>query len=217
MGSVAASGELPGWLRSPAPSREERAHALQPSHALTIRRRPESTRALAEGLLLHALLQHLPGVAPERRAATGERFLAAQAPDLGLHERTAVVAKATAVLNESGAAPLFAEGSLAEVEIAATVTLPGGRTAEVSGRIDRLVVAADEVRFCDFKTGAPPPSLEATPRVYVTQAALYHAVLSSLYPDRPVRAFLIWTEGPQVVEVPPAMLNKALGAVPASP
>jgi ATP-dependent helicase/nuclease subunit A len=215
--SVAAPGELPAWLRSPLPSREERARALQPSHALTIRRRPESTRALAEGLLLHALLQHLPGVAPERRAATGERFLAAQAPDLGLHERTAVVAKATAVLNESGAAPLFAEGSLAEVEIAATVTLPGGRTAEVSGRIDRLVVAADEVGFCDFKTGRPPASLEAVAPAHLSQAALYAAALSSLYPHRPVRAFLIWTDGPQVLELSPVMLKEALAALSAPP
>jgi ATP-dependent helicase/nuclease subunit A len=156
-------------------------------------------------------------VAPERRAATGERFLAAQAPDLGLHERTAVVAKATAVLNESGAAPLFAEGSLAEVEIAATVTLPGGRTAEVSGRIDRLVVAADEVGFCDFKTGRPPASLEAVAPAHLSQAALYAAALSSLYPHRPVRAFLIWTDGPQVLELSPVMLKEALAALSAPP
>jgi ATP-dependent helicase/nuclease subunit A len=218
-GSVAASGELPAWLRSPLPSREERARALQPSHALTTRHRlgSGSARALAEGLLLHALLQHLPGVAPERRAATGERFLAAQAPDLGLHERAAIVAKATAVLDESGAAPLFAEGSLAEVEIAATVTLSGGRTAEVSGRIDRLVVAADEVRFCDFKTGRPPVSLAAVAPAHLTQAALYAAALSSLYPHRPVRAFLIWTDGPQVLELPPAMRKEALAALSAPP
>jgi ATP-dependent helicase/nuclease subunit A len=156
-------------------------------------------------------------VAPERRAATGERFLAAQAPDLGLHERTAVAAKATAVLREPGAAPLFAEGSLAEVDIAATVTLPGGRTAEVSGRIDRLVVAADEVRFCDFKSGRPPASLEAIAAAHLTQAALYAAALSSLYPHRPVRAFLIWTDGPQVLELPPAMLDEALAALSAPP
>jgi ATP-dependent helicase/nuclease subunit A len=219
MGSFAASGELPGWLRSPPPSRAQGARALQPSRALTTPRRlaSGSARALAEGLLLHHLLQHLPGITPERRAASGERFLAAQAPDLGLQERTALVAKATAVLNESGAAPLFAEGSLAEVEIAAAVTLPDGRTTDVSGRIDRLVLGQGEIRFCDFKTGAAPASLNATPRAYIAQAALYAAAIGLLYPERPVRAFLIWTEGPQVREIPPAMLNEALATLAAPP
>jgi ATP-dependent helicase/nuclease subunit A len=97
------------------------------------------------------------------------------------------------------------------------VTLPNGATAEVSGRIDRLAVSAAEIRVCDFKTGASPPSLQATPRAYVAQAALYQAALASLYPDRPVRAFLVWTHGPKVHELPPAMLNEAFAALPASP
>jgi ATP-dependent helicase/nuclease subunit A len=59
--------------------------------------------------------------------------------------------------------------------------------------------------------------LEATPAAYVTQAALYQAGLAALYPERRVRAFLIWTEGPQVTELPPAMLNAALRALAAPP
>ena len=156
-------------------------------------------------------------MSPDRRAATGERFLAGQAPNLTLPERTALVLKARGVLDEPACAPLFAAGLLAEVEIAATVPLPGGGTVEVSGRIDRLVVTRDEILFCDFKTGAPPAALEATAPAYVTQAALYQAALASLYPDRPVRAFLIWTEGPQVVELPPTMLNQALAFLAPSP
>ena len=97
------------------------------------------------------------------------------------------------------------------------VALPGGGNVEVSGRLDRLAVTSDEVLFCDFKTGAAPGSLEATPRAHLTQAALYQAALASVYSRTPVRAFLIWTEGPQVVELPPAMLNEALAAVAAAP
>jgi hypothetical protein len=32
-----------------------------------------------------------------------------------------------------------------------------------------------------------------------------------------VRAFLVWTHGPKVHELPPAMLNEAFAALPASP
>jgi ATP-dependent helicase/nuclease subunit A len=105
---------------------------------------------------------------------------------------------------------LFGPGSLAEVEIAATVTLPDACEAEVAGRIDRLVAKSDEVLFCDFKTGAPPSSLAATPAAYVAQSALYRAALASLYPDRGIRGFLVWTDGPAVVELPSTLLDEAL-------
>jgi ATP-dependent helicase/nuclease subunit A len=213
-GSVAASNEFPDWLRPP---REQRQRALQPSHAVRARRQLGSGSAQAEGLLLHALLQHLPDVSLERRAATSERFLAAQAPQLGLPAHAALVAKATAVLNEPACAAFFADASVAEVEIEATVTLPSGRTVEVAGRIDRLVVTPDEVRFCDFKTGTPPASLQAIAPAYFAQAAFYQAALASLYPDRRVRSFLIWTEGPQVLELPPALLAEALASVSPEP
>jgi ATP-dependent helicase/nuclease subunit A len=170
-----------------------------------------------KGRLLHALLQHLPAAKPEARAAAGERFLGAEAPDLPAADRSTLLTQAIAALDHPACAPLFAPGSLAEVEIAATVPLSNGRTAEVAGRIDRLAVNADEVLFCDFKTGAPPRSLDATPRAYVTQAALYQAALASLLPQRPVRALLIWTEGPEIQELPPVMLKEALAALPAPP
>ena len=107
--------------------------------------------------------------------------------------------------------------AVGKCEIAATMPLPQGGTVEVSGRIDRLVLGAGEIRFCDFKTGAAPASLEAAAPGYIAQAALYAATLALLYPDRPVRAFLIWTEGPQVRELSPAMLNEALAALAAPP
>jgi ATP-dependent helicase/nuclease subunit A len=205
--------DLPGWLRT-AVRGEAEAARIRPSHALP---RPGLAEGVAKGLLLHKLLQHLPEVAAEARQAVGQRFLAAQPEPLPAEERAAFLAKTLAALGDAASAPLFAPGSLAEVEVAATVTLPNGATAEVSGRIDRLAVSAAEIRFCDFKTGAPPPSLQATPRAYVAQAALYQAALASLYPDRPVRAFLVWTHGPKVHELPPAMLNEAFAALPASP
>jgi ATP-dependent helicase/nuclease subunit A len=180
-------------------------------------RRPHADAEQDKGRLLHALLQHLPEVRPDSRAAAGERFLSGEAPDLTPDNCGALLAEAGAVLEHPACAPLFAPGSMAELDIEATVTLPYGRPVEISGRIDRLVVTLDELLFCDFKTGAPPVSLEAAPRPYITQAALYQAALASLYPDRPARAFLIWTDGPHVLELPRAMLNEALATLAAPP
>jgi ATP-dependent helicase/nuclease subunit A len=121
------------------------------------------------------------------------------------------------VLDAPACARLFAPGSLAEVEIAGTLTLGAKRSVEVSGRIDRLAVNIGEVLCCDFKTGTPPASLQAIAPAYLAQAALYQAALASLYPDRRVRSFLIWTEGPRVLELPPALLAKALASVSPEP
>ena len=42
------------------------------------------------------------------------------------------------------------------------------------------------------------------------QAAVYVAVLKRLYPDRPVEAALVWTDGPKLMPIPQAMLDAAL-------
>src|SRR5690606_34111731 len=45
---------------------------------------------------------------------------------------------------------------------------------------------------------------------YVAQMAVYAAVLAELYPDRPVEAALVWTDGPKLTPVPPALMAEAL-------
>jgi len=48
------------------------------------------------------------------------------------------------------------------------------------------------------------------PPAYVRQLALYRALLRKLYPDRPVRAALVWTEVPDLMELSEALLDRAL-------
>ena len=72
----------------------------------------------------------------------------------------------------------------------------------MSGQVDRLPVTQDAVLIADFKTNRPAPrQIEEVPSGYVHQLALYRAVLMKLYPDRPVRAALIWTEVPDLMEL----------------
>jgi ATP-dependent helicase/nuclease subunit A len=67
------------------------------------------------------------------------------------------------------------------------------------------------VLFADIKTNRPPPTrVEDVPRVYRRQMALYRALLTGIYADRPVRGFLLWTDGPRLMEVPAALLDAAL-------
>ena len=63
----------------------------------------------------------------------------------------------------------------------------------------------------DYKTNRPAPdTLDGVDPAYVLQAAVYAAVLRRLYPDRPVEAALVWTDGPRLTPIPQAMLKAAL-------
>jgi len=84
----------------------------------------------------------------------------------------------------------------------------------VSGQIDRLAVTREAILIADYKTDRPGPQrLTDIPRAYVTQLALYRAVLRQLYGDREVRAALLWTEVPALIELPTGALDAALAAL----
>ena len=108
---------------------------------------------------------------------------------------------------------LYAPGSRAEVPIVGRLTLAGG-DVRISGQVDRLVVTADEVLIADFKTNRPAPRrIEDVPPAYIRQLALYRALLARLYPTRTVRAALVWTEVPDLMELSAAALDAALAQV----
>jgi ATP-dependent helicase/nuclease subunit A len=100
------------------------------------------------------------------------------------------------------------------VAIAGRLERPGRPHALVSGQIDRLVVTPDEVLIVDYKTNHAPPSVPAeAPRTYLRQLALYRAVLQKLYPRLPVRAALLWTERPELMEIPAPALDAQLATI----
>ena len=83
----------------------------------------------------------------------------------------------------------------------------GGPQA-VTGQLDRLVVAADSVLAVDYKTNRPAPAAEAgVATVYLRQMAAYRAVLSRIYPDRRIDCALLWTDGPRLMQLSPAILD----------
>jgi ATP-dependent helicase/nuclease subunit A len=135
--------------------------------------------------------------------------VAARAPKLAPEEREVIAAGALKVLGDPALAPLFGPGSRAEVPIAGRV---GDRP--VSGQIDRLVVLEREILIADFKTSARPPAQGAPfPEAYVGQLALYRHLLEEIYPGRRVRAFLVWTAGPELRELSAGDLDGAMDRI----
>ena len=205
----------PDWLRRPA-SAEAPPATLSPSRAAAPRRQADDAgrdRRQA-GVLAHALLQRLPDVLPERRRAAAQSFLSAQGGVIAEAERAQLVNSALAVLALPALAPLFAAGSRAEVAIAGAAPREGAPALPFFGRIDRLAIAADAIYLADYKSGARPSG--ANPPAYVAQLALYRTALAALYPDKPIRAFLIWLRGAEAVEIAAAELDASLANLAAS-
>lgn len=156
---------------------------------------PEEDR-LARGTLLHALLEHLAGVAPPDRPA----LAGALGADAGL------LAEAAAILDAPDLAWIFGPGSYAEVPLAGP-----WQGARLVGAADRLVVTEDLVTVIDFKSNASlPAGPEAIPEAYLRQLGAYAHVLAEIYPGRRIETAILWTRGPRLMQVDPEIVRGAL-------
>ncbi len=209
---------LPAWLLTCAPAEASPAPPLRPSSALAAGEPemppPSAERhaALARGRLVHTLLQYLPDVEAARRRSAAEVFLRARAPDFDDEARSALIGQVLGVLDMPALAALFGSSVRAEVGLAGTAPLPNGKTREILGQIDRVAESEAEVIVADYKTGTPVAA-DATPENYLTQMALYRAVLAPLWPHKNLRMLLIWTEGPTIVELSALQLDEALAGI----
>jgi len=213
---------LPAWLQTAAPSEALAGSPLHPSDPADEDGHPVRTgesiplraRALKRGTLVHRLLQSLPDIAPERRRDAALSYLARNADGWTGGEQKALADGALTLITDPRFAHAFAPGSRAEVSIVGRLDRPGQPAALVSGQIDRLVVTDREVLIVDYKTNhAPPKTAAEAPKGYIRQLALYRAVLARLYPQRSVRAALLWTETPELMEISTPALDAALASL----
>ncbi len=206
------AGAAPLWQAAAPPAEPPRPRPLAPSRPEGIDLGPvpparsplvkRGGQGFARGLAMHALLQHLPSLPPEARDS------AARGYTQGMDGAEALVAQALAVLADPSCAALFGPGSRAEQPVTGLVGgALGGQV--VTGQVDRLCILPHEVLVADYKTSrAPPASAEAVPVMYLRQMAAYRAVLRQIFTDRPVRCLLIWTDGPSVMPLPDALLDR---------
>jgi ATP-dependent helicase/nuclease subunit A len=217
------SSKLPGWLRTPLGPQSAADGRVRPSASIPGRAassgesHAQRARALERGTLVHRLLQSLPEIAAERRGDAALAYLARAAANLSPAEREQLASSVLTLMADQRFVAVFAEGSRAEVAMIGRLVLPGRSQALVSGQIDRLVVTKTEVLIVDFKTNhAPPKAAVDAPKAYIRQLALYRGVLSKLYPQLPVRAALLWTETPELMEISSFALDAELASRDAS-
>lgn len=218
--TASADATVPAWALTRPPGEAAARYASPSRMDETVRIPAPSPLATAAGPgaplgrfrrgdLIHRLLERLPEIAPAARPDAAVRMLARE-PDLDPAQRTEMIAAAFRVLDDPRFAPVFGPGSRAEAALTGWAPgLPPG--VSISGRIDRLVITTDRVLVVDYKTNRPAPDhIENADPAYVLQLAVYVAVLKRLYPDRAVEAALVWTDGPQLMPVPQALMDAAL-------
>ncbi|MDX2101561.1 MAG: double-strand break repair helicase AddA [Alphaproteobacteria bacterium] len=205
----------PAWLHQPPPPEPPRPRPLAPSRpidlpALASPISEGRTTALRRGRLIHRLLQVLPEVPADQHAAQAQRIASRAIYGLAPTEQSTAVAEALRVLGDARFAAVFGPHSRAEVPVVGDVN-----GYLVNGRIDRLAVLPSHILLVDLKTDRPAPtSIDGVGAGHLHQLALYRALLTALYPDRPVEAALLWTDGPHLMPIPADRLDQHVPTVP---
>ena len=151
-------------------------------------------------------MQYLPDLDRENWHAAASKFVNLRAQDLAPQTRASIVEETLRVLSEEAFKDLFSPQSRSEVAIAAVIPPPDGSgpPLKITGQIDRLAETDDEIFIVDYKTNRPPPSKIAdVAPAYFLQLAAYRLAVSEVYSGgKPIRAALLWTHGPNLMEIP---------------
>ncbi|HEC91121.1 MAG TPA: double-strand break repair helicase AddA, partial [Alphaproteobacteria bacterium] len=218
--AAAAAGPLPPWACTPPPEEPAPPRPLAPSRPAGAEPAIISPLSITDsdpgemdgngrfkrGRIIHQLLQTLPDLAPEKRPGAAGSFLARRGLGLDEAAQKEILAEVFKVLDHPDFAAIFGPGSQAEVPLI-------GMTGEigdyvVSGRIDRILISPDAVTIVDFKSHrTTPEKVRDVPEIYLRQMAAYRALLRVIFPGRAVRCLLLWTNGPDLMELPDALMD----------
>ena len=164
-----------------------------------------SELALARGAQLHVLLEHLP-LWPRDRWEQAARDLLANTEEGVPADLADLMVEVANVLGTPANAPLFAPGTLAEVEI----------TAELAGQplfgiIDRMVVNDGHVLAVDYKSNRLVPDRpQDVPEGLLRQMGAYRQALAQVFAGREIRVALLWTTTGEVMNLPAPLTDAAL-------
>ena len=188
--AAVAAAEWPAWI-----GRALEEQAVRPSAE---RRRREGA-AVARGILIHRILQNLPDLPEDQRAAHIVGAVKRAGADPGL------VAELTRLMAHPVLEALLSADGHSEAAIIVQ-TPEGGMERR---RLDRLVSTPAGILVADYKTDREVPETpEACNTDYLMQMAIYRDALRLAEPGKPIRCCLLFTEGPALIELPDALLDR---------
>lgn len=174
------------------PSHMEEIAEIVPGWALTD---GERNARRERGVLIHRLLEVLSSVSLPLREAVGKKIVGQHLPTLSAKEQDALVAQVLALMQHPDYADIFSSEALSEVPIAGMLE---GRV--ISGQIDCLVITDDKIKVVDYKTGLWEKDKPVS-KQYLNQMQTYAALLQEAYPGKIIQSYLLFTEGPELVEL----------------
>ncbi|MBI76361.1 MAG: double-strand break repair helicase AddA [Rhodospirillaceae bacterium] len=201
---------LPDWVKKqPKPEAAYTQH-LSPSHSEEYE--PSVISPIGDGkidffqrgLIIHKLLELLPGIQMEKRRQVASRFLAQPVHQLTHEDQREYISEVMSIIENTQFKEVFGPDSRSEV------TITGRLGAQVIvGQLDRLLIKSDQVMIIDYKSSRPPPEkLADVSPAYLRQMSSYRAVLYSIFPDRPINCALLWTYTPSLMPLPDVLLNR---------
>lgn len=201
--------DLPDWAKAKPGAEPSPPIPLTPSRP--IEPEPSTRSPLGEdhgyrfkrGNIIHALLQTLPDLPKAEQEDATRSYLKGANHDLNDKQQNEITLETLRVLNDDTFADVFMPGSQAEVPLVGEVN---GRV--ISAQVDRLLVKENEIVVIDYKSNRPPPrTVKKVPLIYINQMKAYRAALQLIYPDKPVRCVLLWTDAPKLMEIPQDMMD----------
>ncbi|QJB68126.1 double-strand break repair helicase AddA [Parasphingorhabdus halotolerans] len=200
---------LPPWVLDAAPEEARPPRPLTPSDlgpddASNPPPNEDMRQAAERGILLHSLFQRLPDIPAKKREFVADQWLERQKRIENQTQRQELIETALSVLNVPEWSALFSSESLSEAPIAAVLD-----EHVISGTVDRLLITDDRIYVVDFKTArSVPPSAEKAPVAYLRQMAAYVAALEKIFPGRPIKAGLLYSQGPIMLELPYDLIDQ---------
>ena len=162
--------------------------------------------AMDRGTFIHLLLEHLPGISPDKQLETATA-LAQSSQAAGLSGISEMIADTLGLLAAPHLADIFAPHSLSEVEI--TADLP--HLGRLHGAIDRLIVDGDTVTAIDYKSNRIVPTTpQETPEGLLRQMGAYHAMLERVWPNHEIKTAILWTATATLMPMPAPLISNAL-------
>ncbi len=216
----------PDWLTQPCPC-EKLVEHLSPStladyhedkaghDRTTLVNTPEgyspvgNENKFLRGRTLHRLLELLPDYPQGEHSILADRIIEKLAPELSVETKMEWRDEALRIIGDINFAPVFTQSSRAEVSIGGTP--PGARAGIViNGQIDRLAINGNQLLIVDYKTNQPPPLHERdVADAYLAQMAAYRGLMQALYPDKTVKAGLLWTYEARLMMLSDKLLDHA--------
>ncbi len=193
------SPALPAWATMPTPARTATMRAAKPSE-LTTDAEPSAYVASggagmrARGVRIHRILELLTADSTPEMIGRLARMVAPEWSDTVREE----VVRGLVTLHAQERW-IWQSPAYAEVNISGTLNAHGEAFA-VNGQMDRLIETEEALVILDYKTGAHVPSTaEEISENYRLQLKTYHALMTQIRPDKPVRCAILWTAAPSLM------------------